>query len=105
MGSKSILEMANYTTVNKMLEESRKEKKLKGNIYKAIGEYVDFLQCSLEEGKDSYEKYLIETKIQVLKKEQNKYYVPSVLEQANFDLAISKGGVKRIVKTSKNDKK
>lgn len=66
----------------KIWEEKRNKK---GNIYKAFADYILCLEKSLETEEDSYKRYLIEQEIKKLKKEQKKYYVPSILEMAVYN--------------------
>lgn len=67
---------------NEMWLEKRNKK---GNIYIAIKEYLSVLEKELELEDDSYNKHLINQEIKKMKKELDKYYVPTILETAKFE--------------------
>lgn len=69
-----------FSKVDKQLEIWEEKRDRKGDIYHAFGEYIFCLESLLEYEQDSYQKSLIKKEIKKLKKEQKKYYVPSVLE-------------------------
>lgn len=73
-----------FSKVNKQMEIWEEKRDKKGDIYQAFGEYIFCLESSLEYEEDSYQKHLIKKEIKKLKKEQKKYYVPSVLEVAVY---------------------
>lgn len=66
------------------------QREKKGNIYRAFSEYILCLESSLEHEEDFFKRCLIENEIKELKKEQKKYYVPSMLEMARPDLLIDR---------------
>lgn len=72
--------------VDKYMNQWHMEREKKGNIYNSYGEYIQFLEDRLESETDSFEIIIIKQEIKKLKKEQKKYYVPSILEGANFSL-------------------
>lgn len=76
---KSILEMG-FSDVDKHMEQWHQKREAKGKVYQAIKEYILFLVKSLEYEEDSYQRYLIEKEIKKLRKKQQEYYVPSILE-------------------------
>lgn len=78
-----------FSKVNQSMEDWYVQREKKGKIYEAFSEYILCLEDSLEREEDSYRKYLIEQEIKKLKKEQKKYYVPSMLEGARLDLLYS----------------
>ena len=53
-------------------------------IYYAFSEYIQFLEDSLLHEEDFISRCLLQAEIKKMKKEQQKYYVPSMLELA-FD--------------------
>lgn len=57
----------------------------KANIYHAFSEYIFCLERSLKDENDPYKRIEIERELEKLKKEQKKYYVPSMLELAVCD--------------------
>ena len=57
--------------------------KKRNEVYNAIGEYIICLEDSLEREQDYYERAEIKKEIQQLKMEQEKYFVPSMLNQKN----------------------
>lgn len=79
-----------FSIVNKQMKDWEKQRDKKGNIYKAFSEYILCLEDLLENEDDSYKRYLIEQEIKELKKEQKKYYVPSMLEIAVSDVRKDK---------------
>lgn len=81
----SLLE-TDFKQVEKDMELWQEKREKKGAIYYAFSEYILCLENSLEHETDSYKRYLIEKEIKELKKEQKKYYVPSILEMASYDL-------------------
>jgi len=78
---KSILSY-DFSKNKEIREQWLKQKEKKHNIYVAISEYIEFLENSIKDKNDSYQIYLIEKEIKKLKKEREKYYVPSILAMA-----------------------
>lgn len=78
-----------FSKVNQSMENWHVQREKKGKIYEAFSDYILCLEDSLEREEDSYRKYLIKQEIKKLKKEQKKYYVPSMLEGARLDLLYS----------------
>lgn len=78
MSNKSILsyDFSEQKRKNELWLENREHR---GNVYKAFGEYIEFLEKLLLEEKNENEKFLIERRIKKLKKEQEKYYDPCIL--------------------------
>lgn len=79
-----------HVAVDKYMNQWHMEREKKGNIYNSYGEYIQFLEDRLESETDSFEIIIIKQEIKKLKKEQKKYYVPSILEGANFSLVRSR---------------
>lgn len=78
-----------FGKVDQSMEDWQTQREKKGNIYRAFSEYILCLEDSLEREENSYQRYLIEQQIKKLKKEQKKYYVPSILEGSRLDLLCS----------------
>lgn len=74
-----------FSIVDQHMKDWEDQREKKGNIYKAFSEYIICLENSLEHEDDFYERYLIEQEIKKLKKEKEKYYVPSILEIALYN--------------------
>lgn len=89
-----------FRNVNQSMEDWQVQREKKGNIYKAFSEYILCLEDSLEREEDSYKRYLLEQEIKALKKEQKKYYVPSMLEGARLDLLCSDNEKKQSLENS-----
>ena len=83
-GSCSILSM-DFKKVDEDMDRWEEQRLKKGEIYKAFSEYVICLENSLEHEEDSYQRYLLEEEIKKMKKEQKKYYVPSILGAVKLD--------------------
>lgn len=79
-----------FSEVDRSMKDWEKEREAKGNVYKALSDYIICLKNNLEHEQDSYKKYLIEQEIKKLEKEKKKYYVPSVLEMATYGAKKSK---------------
>lgn len=75
-----------FRVVEKRHELWNEEREKKGKVYEAISDYVKFLEGILVDEVDLYHKYLIEKKLKQLRKLLDQYYVPSVLEMANYKL-------------------
>ena len=88
--SKECILSFDHRAVDKIMDDWHLEREKKGNIFSSYAEYIEFLEIRLEDEEDDYKKYLIEKEIKKLKKEQKKYYVPSILESANFSLVRSR---------------
>lgn len=78
--------MSNRSILSYDFSEHKRKKELwlvnrehRGNVHKAFGQYIEFLEKLLIEEKDEDEKFLIERRIKKLKKEQEKYYDPCIL--------------------------
>jgi len=78
MSDRSILsfDFSEQKRKNELWLENREHR---GNVYKAFGEYIEFLERLILEEKDQYQVYLIEKRIKKLKKLQEKYYDPCIL--------------------------
>ena len=76
------------------LENFKAVREAKGKVYHAFSEYIECLENSLQREEDLLQRSVITKKIKKLKKEQKKYYVPSVLEidqlDSNLDFSSSK---------------
>lgn len=72
--------------LDKNMELWQEKREKKGNIYQAFSEYILCLENCLEYEENSYKRCLIEEEIKKLKKEREKYNVPSVLSMAKYDL-------------------
>jgi len=79
-----------FSEVDRSMKDWKSQREAKANIYKAFADYILCLEDSLKHEEDSYKRYLIEKEIKQLKKEQKKYYVPSVLEMATYGVKKSK---------------
>lgn len=73
-----------FKKVNEDMKYWNEQRLKKGNIYRAFSEYIICLENSLEHEENSYKRYLLQEEIQQMKKEQKKYYVPSILEMASY---------------------
>lgn len=80
----SILSM-DFRKVDEDMDRWEEQRLKKGDIYRAFSEYIICLENSLEHEDDSYIRYLMEKEIKKLKKEQKKYYVPSILGSVKFE--------------------
>lgn len=89
-----------FSKVNQSMEDWLAQREKKVNIYIAFSEYILCLEDSLEREEDSYKRYLMEQEIKKLKKEQKKYYVPSMLEGARLDLLHEKDRKQSLEKSS-----
>ena len=70
-----------------MSEEQRlwsEKRKKKGIVYLSLSEYAMFLESMLVSIDDDFEKWLIERELKNLKKLQEEFYVPAILEM-NLD--------------------
>lgn len=73
-----------FTIVDIHMEDFEKQREKKENIYYAFSEYIQCLEDSLLHEEDFISRCLLQAEIKKMKKEQQKYYVPSMLELA-FD--------------------
>ena len=89
-----------FSQTNQSMGDWQVQREKKGNVYKAFSEYILCLEDSLEIEDDSYKRYLIKQEIKKLKKEQKKYYVPSILEGARLDLLHEKDRKQSLEKSS-----
>ncbi len=77
--SGSLLE-TDFSSCQYHLQEWRNQNEKKAKIYSAFREYIECLENSLKNEDDPLKKISLQREIKKLKKEQKKYYVPSVLE-------------------------
>ncbi len=75
-----------FSGVEKILELWVEEREKKSQFYQAILEYIEFLEGRLADEENLYQRYLLEKEIKQLRKLREQYYVPSVLEVANYEL-------------------
>lgn len=95
----SLIEM-NFREVDQQMEDFNEQREKKSNIYRAFSEYIICLENSLEHETNPYQKSKIEQEIEALKIEQQKYYVPTILELADYDLIQAQRN--KTVEESKN---
>lgn len=80
---KSILEI-DFSVEEKQMEVWYKKRETKVKIYQSFSQCILYLQNLLECESDSFERYLIEKEIKKLKKRQQNYRVPSIMEMAIY---------------------
>ncbi len=62
------------------LENWQKQNERKAKIYQALKEYMEYLENSLKNESDPFNRVSLQKQIKKLKKTMKEYYVPSVLE-------------------------
>ena len=82
---KSIL-ATDFNKVKKEQELWLEKRQKQSQIYQSLTEYILFLENMLSSIDYDYEKCLLEKELKKLRKLQKEYYVPSVLEMAQYDL-------------------
>ena len=81
--SNSIL-ATDFSKVNQDMKQWELEKNKKMNIYRAFSDYIECLETSLQLETDLYKQSVIKKQIKKLKKQQQKFSVPSILEGCKF---------------------
>lgn len=75
----------NFDVMNKQVQDKINQDDKKRNIYNAFSDYIICLEKTLGTETDSYKIILIKDEISKLRIEQEKYYVPSILERAVYN--------------------
>lgn len=74
-----------FSIVDIHMEDFEKQREKKENIYHAFSEYILCLENSLEHEHNFVDRCLLQEEIKKMKEEQQKYYVPSILEGAIYN--------------------
>ena len=89
-----------FSVVNKHIENFEKQREKKGNIYHAFSEYILCLEKTLDTETNPYKISLIKDEISKLRIEQQKYYVPSILEGVIYNEIRDKRSAHSLEKSS-----
>lgn len=89
-----------FSVVNKHMEDFEKQREKKGNIYHAFSEYILCLENSLEHEHNFVDRCLLQEEIKKMKEEQQKYYVPSILEGVIYNEIRDKRSAHSLEKSS-----
>ena len=89
-----------FSAVNKHMENFEKQREKKGNIYHAFSEYILCLEKSLEHEHNFVYRCLLQEEIKKMKEEQQKYYVPSILEGVIYNEIRDKRSAHSLEKSS-----
>jgi len=73
-----------FSKLNQEMQDWENARNAKINLYRAFSEYILCLEKQLEHEKDFVRIVEIETEIKILKREQKKYEVKSILELAVY---------------------
>lgn len=81
----SLMEKNNFDVMNKQVHDKINQDNKKRNIYNAFSDYIICLEKTLDTETNPYKISLIKDEISKLRIEQQKYYVPSILERAVYN--------------------
>ncbi len=80
-----LMEKNNFDVMNKQVHDKINQDDKKRNIYNAFSDYIICLEKTLDTETNPYKISLIKDEISKLRIEQQKYYVPSILERAVYN--------------------
>lgn len=89
-----------FSVVDIHMEDFEKQREKKENIYYAFSEYIQCLENSLLHEEDFISRCLLQAEIKKMKKEQQKYYVPSILEGVIYNENRDKRSAHSLEKSS-----
>lgn len=81
----SLMEKNNFDVMNNQVHDKINQDDKKRNIYNAFSDYIICLEKTLNTETNPYKISLIKDEISKLRIEQQKYYVPSILERAVYN--------------------
>ena len=81
----SLMEKNNFDVMNNQVHDKINQDDKKRNIYNAFSDYIICLGKTLNTETNPYKISLIKDEISKLRIEQQKYYVPSILERAVYN--------------------
>lgn len=81
----SLIEKNNFDVMNNQVHDKINQDDKKRNIYNAFSDYIICLEKTLDTETNPYKISLIKDEISKLRIEQQKYYVPSILERAVYN--------------------
>lgn len=81
----SLMEKNNFDVMNNQVHDKIDQDDKKRNIYNAFSDYIICLEKTLDTETNPYRISLIKDEISKLRIEQQKYYVPSILERAVYN--------------------
>ena len=81
----SLMEKNNFDVMNNQVHDKINQYDKKRNIYNAFSDYIICLEKTLDTETNPYKISLIKDEISKLRIEQQKYYVPSILERAVYN--------------------
>ena len=99
MENQSVL-ATDFKQVDIEMRRWKHQREMKSNIWRAFQDYIMCLENDLIYETDLYKRSIIEKEIKKLKKEQTKYYVPSILEGARLDKMSTTSENKRALERS-----
>ena len=85
MSNYSLMEKNNFDVMNNQVHDKINQDDKKRNIYNAFSDYIICLEKTLNTETNPYKMSLIKDEISKLRIEQQKYYVPSILERAVYN--------------------
>ena len=80
-----LMEKNNFDVMDKQVHDKINQDDKKRNIYNAFSDYIICLEKTLNTETNPYKISLIKDEISKLRIEQQKYYVPSILERAVYN--------------------
>ena len=80
-----LMEKNNFDVMNNQVHDKIDQDIKKRNIYNAFSDYIICLEKNLDTETNPYKISLIKDEISKLRIEQQKYYVPSILERAVYN--------------------
>lgn len=80
-----LMEKNNFDVMNNQVHDKINQDNKKRNIYNAFSDYIICLEKTLDTETNPYKISLIKDEISKLRIEQQKYYVPSILERAVYN--------------------
>ena len=80
-----LMEKNNFDVMNNQVHDKINQDDKKRNIYNAFSDYIICLEKTLDTETNPYKISLIKDEISKLRIEQQKYYVPSILERAVYN--------------------
>ena len=81
----SLMEKNNFDVMNNQVHDKINQDDKKRNIYNAFSDYIICLEKTLNTETNPYKISLIKDEISKLRIEQQKYYVPSILERVVYN--------------------
>ena len=89
-----------FSQVDKDMKQWHVERDKKVSIYRAFSEYIECLEVSLLLETDFYKRKVIEKEIKKLKKQQQKFSVPSILGACKYDSSEKEEKIGKALKKS-----